>query len=684
MTYYRYVDTASSGGDGTTREHSGATAAYASLSACLAAEATTLSDHIVIRCAGSADDAVAASITGWTPGAYTITIAGDRGEDDSSGGGDNGSGFDNDGFYDGNFSFSDSHYALKQSSDFTLLSVTEENVIIDGIQVHAGKASSGAIGISAGYSDTIVKNCRVGCPSGTAILVSGSSFRSYPQEISNNIVYSGGNTGIFLARATNAADKTTNVYNNTIYDCGTGVDLSSSDNTGDTWNIKNNVVFNCITEYAGLNSTNSTINATHNAGEGSAPAGHDSNWITLNATLTDDLTDPENASGESADDLRPVASGNLDGAGIGNSTDSNSPTVDIIGNSRDGSAPSIGAFELLSGASTVLIGQAIESNSAFSLSRLKTQSIGQAAATDTAFAMTSAVGASIGQAVETDAAFDLSRSKVRSILQAVETDTAFAVTASGGVLVGQAVETDTAFAMASTKLRAITQAIETDLAQPFTWTKLMSAGLASETDSAFTMAVSGSIPIGLALEADTAQVIGRLKSLGIGQSSESDTAFEVTRIKWREVGRAIETATAFTLSINKQQLIGISTETDAAFPLSSDGSITVLIGVATTSDSAFSFGRNKTITASLATETDSAFNVSSVASSAIGQASETDSTFSFGRLKSLAIGRATETDTALIFTSDSVITVRAPSGSGYAPGRVISVRPAQHYPTRMH
>ena len=73
----RYVNTASSGGDGTTNATSGATAAYASLAAWAAAEATNLVTlelpHRVI-CTGGTDTA-RVDLTGWTTSAdYGITI----------------------------------------------------------------------------------------------------------------------------------------------------------------------------------------------------------------------------------------------------------------------------------------------------------------------------------------------------------------------------------------------------------------------------------------------------------------------------------------------------------------------------------------------------------------------------------------------------------------------------------
>lgn len=87
-TVTRYIDTASSGGDGTTQNHSGGTAAYASMSAWEAAEQTNLvtdGDVHVVNCAGGADSTVL-TIAGWTCGvSNTLTIQGDPSAPDSDG-----------------------------------------------------------------------------------------------------------------------------------------------------------------------------------------------------------------------------------------------------------------------------------------------------------------------------------------------------------------------------------------------------------------------------------------------------------------------------------------------------------------------------------------------------------------------------------------------------------------------
>jgi len=80
--YIRYVNGASTGGDGTTSGLSGSTAAYITLSACEAAERVDLvaaTDNLLIECAGATDDTATVTFnTGWTTDAtYHVTIHGD-------------------------------------------------------------------------------------------------------------------------------------------------------------------------------------------------------------------------------------------------------------------------------------------------------------------------------------------------------------------------------------------------------------------------------------------------------------------------------------------------------------------------------------------------------------------------------------------------------------------------------
>lgn len=210
-----------------------------------------------------------------------------------------------------------------------------------------------------------------------------------------------------------------------------------------------------------------------------------------------------------------------------------------VGTNGD-TAPSSG-----SGAQTVAIGQATETDTAqaFTVTTTLAAAIGQASETDTAQALTPVTGGSqqtvgIGQASESDAAqaFTVTTTLSAAIGQVTETDTAQALTVSATrtAAIGQAQETDTAQALSPVVGGAtlIGQASETDAAQPLTavpGVRTVAIGQATEADSAQAMSARAvaTILAGMALEIDTAQPLTALisgASLVIGQASELDIA----------------------------------------------------------------------------------------------------------------------------------------------------------------
>jgi hypothetical protein len=137
-------------------------------------------------------------------------------------------------------------------------------------------------------------------------------------------------------------------------------------------------------------------------------------------------------------------------------------------------------------------------------------------------------GIAVGQALETNTAGSVTASKTRTLDQSVETDTAQIITASHSVTIGQALESDTAHAVAGSKRGDLGQSVETDTAQSITVSKSATLGQAVETDTAssLTATVGGGtqVAIGQAVETHSAFAITGSKSWSIGQASETDTA----------------------------------------------------------------------------------------------------------------------------------------------------------------
>ena len=136
-----------------------------------------------------------------------------------------------------------------------------------------------------------------------------------------------------------------------------------------------------------------------------------------------------------------------------------------------------------------------------------TVAVGLASETDSAFAITDSQSGSIGMAIETDTATAIAYDVIITIGQASETDSAQAITINQGLNIGMALETDTAF--------------------PITDLQVVVMGQAVETDSAFAVTVSSAdvVQVGQAVETDTAFGITDLQTVHIGQASETDTAW---------------------------------------------------------------------------------------------------------------------------------------------------------------
>lgn len=126
----RYVNTASTaGGDGTTNNTTGATRAYASLSAWEAARQAILAEVEEVLCTGSAADATGVLVDGWTTtAAFYIHI---RGNPDNA----NGRSF--------LARWSTTHYRLAAPSDFgATLDIRESYVRVTGIQIENTSADA--------------------------------------------------------------------------------------------------------------------------------------------------------------------------------------------------------------------------------------------------------------------------------------------------------------------------------------------------------------------------------------------------------------------------------------------------------------------------------------------------------------------------------------------------------------
>lgn len=311
--------------------------AYDGLSAAEAAEQTADADLVTgdetltFKCAGTTVDGTGATIAGWTVGATNfITIKGDRDQSD--------------GFYDGFLQYNTSFYHMEDSGAFTTLSSQIKFTVIDGIQIKSTKTGSfiNAVGIGGNtVNEQVVKNCRlITALSGTDRfgVRSGSINPGDTNRVENCIIagWAGASSGVVSASAAFFTG-TLNIFNCTIYDCGDGIRANDAD-ASSTLVAKNCCLFNNTDDFA--NDGSGTLTIDFCATEEGAGEGTNAQTIT---TPTDDMEDPENSTADSRD-VRLKTTGVLEANGT---TGGGIPTLDIIGTTRDGSTPDIGAWEIV-------------------------------------------------------------------------------------------------------------------------------------------------------------------------------------------------------------------------------------------------------------------------------------------------------------------------------------------------
>ena len=329
-TVQRYVNTASSGGDGTTNNTSGATAAYASLSSWEANSGGSATDDYIVDCCGTAADTTAVTVdfaVNITTG--SITIRGNRS--------------DAAGFYDGNVVISTSHYRLNAGDN--ALTCSENNITVDGIQViPTGANFRHGIGLVNGF--ITVKNCRLHTTSSTQIGIGLDSAIGHnnPTTIENNLIVNF-STGVDYT-ADSFRTPTVTIRHNTIYGDGTaeGIRIQCQSNGGGTWVVKANAVGatgNALTDLctgvgtASVTYADNAFDNTESTTDEIALGTAASAWTSPGTTASSDFTVKDTSSS------------------LYNAVNPTLVTTDITGFTRDGTNHDVGAFELQSGGGLV-------------------------------------------------------------------------------------------------------------------------------------------------------------------------------------------------------------------------------------------------------------------------------------------------------------------------------------------
>jgi hypothetical protein len=239
VTVLRYVDTASSGGDGTTEATSGANAAYASLSSweANAGGDATETYHVKCRASGGAADTTGVTIdfaTNITSGAVIV-----EGNSDHADGRNNGTTF-----------IDDTVYRLVVNGN--CIAPQEANTTLRGLQLDCTTTGTfnSAINLTSARMPLTVEYCRVRSVARAVIGFNASN----PTTVSaltlrNNILVGTGPGGVvdLDSAGTNNAALTWGIDHNTIYASGARPGIRLADLSGaavQTVNIRNNIVAN--------------------------------------------------------------------------------------------------------------------------------------------------------------------------------------------------------------------------------------------------------------------------------------------------------------------------------------------------------------------------------------------------------------------------------------------------------
>jgi hypothetical protein len=233
------------------------------------------------------------------------------------------------------------------------------------------------------------------------------------------------------------------------------------------------------------------------------------------------------------------------------------------------------------GPQTIAVAQAVETETASTLGRLKALSVGQVTDTETAQTIVARKARAVAQATETETAqtITVSGEQVITVAQALETETGQAVTPRKARAVTQAVETESAQTVTARKQRAAGQATETETAQAATPRKSRTVAQAVETETAQQVSIPGdqTIPVDQATETEAAQAVTGRKTVPVTQAVETETARAVTRVRVVQVTQATETETAGSVTSSKRGTVGQAVETETAFAVIVLGGDTVAL-----------------------------------------------------------------------------------------------------------
>jgi hypothetical protein len=478
----RYVNTASSGGDGTTNATSGGTAAYASLSSFDANYSASATDDLTVECCGGSDTLAFDYDLATTPNSTLIRA----------------NPSEPDGLYTGDDAISTAHYYLNRGTSTAFaVKIREPNTTLQNIQiVHASTgAFDNAVSLANGsHVGVVFDSCSIRAAGAGCFGYGGSDPGTLGGTLTIRnclLVLTAGTAAINLDTASaQSLAVQFDIYQNTIYSNGAkpGVRVTTDWNgtNAQTFNIKNNVV------------ANTTDPFSLQADSGNRVTNTDYNWTDAG---TDGTTNEQNlpaspftSAGSTNGSQFTLTEALATGAAVG------SITTDKQGTTR-GTPPDAGAYEFATASTTATttLDAAIQ--------RQITVATALNAAVQTSNTATAEVGAAIQEARTVATTLDATVQQTRTAL--VTLDAALLQARTALVTMDAAVQ---ASLTASTTLDAFIQAgfqvqafVDAAIQQNRTAITSLDAGI--QTTRTVTTAIDAAILASLAVTATIDAVI---------------------------------------------------------------------------------------------------------------------------------------------------------------------------------
>lgn len=212
-----------------------------------------------------------------------------------------------------------------------------------------------------------------------------------------------------------------------------------------------------------------------------------------------------------------------------------------------------------------LTGPPFETDTARSVIRPLTRTLGQAIATDASRALVVVRTKAMGQASEISVVHVIVRPILAApVAQTTETETARVLTSLKTKTLGMASLANVAQSVASIKTLGIGLATDVQTARAFTAAKTAAIVLATESTSAQALARLKARAVGQAMMTEVAQVLTRVKAQALGQASGLDLARTLTIVKGAAVAQAMGMMAARAITAVRVKAIGTTTGIDAA------------------------------------------------------------------------------------------------------------------------